>query len=102
MDSHAVFARMKPFLGRNFTGEEREKLAAEFGVSPATISRWKERLDKNPFASALKKMKPGPKVGTSRLPKDVIQIMDEVIDKYYLTKKKPRKRKVYHYLSVVI
>ena len=98
MENNEIFARLKPFLGRRFKGSERDFLAAEFGVSPATISRMKRRLDRNPFASALDKKKPGPKIGSSRLDPRVVQVMDEVIENYYLTKRRPRKRKAYNIL----
>lgn len=95
IDYQLVFRRLLPLIGRKLSGLERATLAAEFGVSASTVSRWMRKLKEKPFASALESRPKGPQSGHSNLPDHIVRVMDEIIDQYFLTKNKPRVSKVY-------
>ena len=80
------FAAIQPLINRHFTGrKEVEARAKEINIAPATLYRWLKRYNEYGSTSALIPMQRGWSEGKSRLPSETIEIIDDVIQNFYLT-----------------
>lgn len=89
------FAAIKPLTtamtpGRN----EVEQRAAEVGVDTATLYRWLQRYRAYGDVSALVPKKRGWKTGKRRISTFAEEVVQEVINDYYLTQQRPMPQKV--------
>lgn len=83
-------AAIKPLLDRDLVGRaEVERRAAEVGVHATTLYRWVERYRSRGSPMALVPRQGGWPEGTSRLTAAADAIIEEVIQDFYLTPRRP-------------
>jgi len=72
------------------------KVSDELGLSTRQVRRLVPLFRQNPVPEALVPTRPGPKIGTHRIPADVAAAIDALIEELYLTKTPPAKALVAH------
>jgi putative transposase len=88
------FAAIKPLIIALTPGRyEVEQRAAEVGVDTATLYRWLQRYRAYDDVSALIPMRRGWKTGKQRIPASAEEVIQEVINDYYLTQQRPTSQK---------
>lgn len=88
------FAAIKPLIDRFMVGrEEVERRAKEVGVDPATLYRWLGRYKAYGLVTALIPQKRGWKEGKCRIPVDADEVIQQVIQDFYLTLQRPTAQK---------
>lgn len=80
------FAAIQPLINNPFAGrKDVEARAKEIDVNPATLYRWLKRYRGYGSTSALLPMQRGWSEGKSRLPTETVEIIENVIQDFYLT-----------------
>lgn len=88
------FAAIKPFVNVIYVGRaEVVNRAKEIGVSAATLYRWLQRYKAYGDVSALLSKKRGWREGKSRIPPFADQVIEQVINGFYLTTQRPTAQK---------
>lgn len=88
------FAAIKPLLNELFLGRaEVERRAKEVEVDTATLYRWLGRYKSYGVVSALIPKKRGWKTGKTRIPAFAEEVIEEVVQDFYLTPQRPTAQK---------
>jgi len=86
---------IKPLLGRKKTIDEIQKVASDHGVGQASVYRWISKYELNPTLSALIPNTKSRGSKKKRLPKNSNDIIQDILENYYLTKQKPSFKRTY-------
>lgn len=88
------FVAIKPFINTLMPGRtEIERRAKELNIDPSTLYRWLNRYKAYGTISALIPQKRGWKSNKSRIPVFSEQVIQEVIQDFYLTPQRPSQQK---------
>lgn len=92
------YAAIKPLIGLK-SRKATEKRANELNISPTTLYNWIRAYETSGQLSALASLKPKGGKGKSRLSKEQDEIIDIVLNEYYLTKLKPTVQRAYELVA---
>jgi len=85
---------IRPLVDRHMIGrDDAKKCAEEAGVDTATIYRWLQRYRATGSTLALIPQKRGWKTGKTRIPAFAEEVVNEVIQNFYLTPQRPTAQK---------
>jgi len=92
------YEAIKPVIGLK-SRKAIEKRAKELQISPTTLYNWIRAYESSGQLSALASLKPKGGKGKSRLTKEQDEIIDIVLNEYYLTRLKPTAQRAYELVA---
>jgi putative transposase len=96
------FAAIQPFLDQMVSGrDDMKKRAQEVGVNAATLYRWLRRYNSYGTVSALIPLKRGWTSGKSRLSSEMEALINDALEKVYLTRQRNSASKTIEYIEGV-
>jgi putative transposase len=94
------YMAIQPLLSDNITREEIEKHAQNIGVHFTTLYRWLKKYKSTGTLAGLLPRPSGRKKGETRLDHMTEEVMQEVINTYYLSKQKPSVQAVINKINI--
>jgi putative transposase len=99
LEAKKRYEAIKPIIGLN-SRKEVEKRAKELYISPTTLYNWLRAYESTGQLSSLASLKIKGGKDKSRLTKEQDELIDLVLEEYYLTKLKPTVQRAYELVAI--